>query len=1612
MPYKLRKAPKRDLYWVVGPDGKKHSKDPIAKDKAEAQKRVLDAAMGVEAPKRKTPKRGKGKGETIKVTNPMGSRKAEKAAREKAELEAYARKHEKELAELGISPNSSAPKERHPSEALFEPVLADCFSGVGEACRALGETLGLVKPRRGRGKKLKGGGLAEKIAALKEHVRSQYREGLGPTESPKFVDVAMAHLPFESYEYLLRQQSKRLSSARIPLEELETGYVRRINELAHEYAADMASKHLHPSQYARYDKTSHPGPQGYGPDATQLQYRRSHPIAFGPVTFVATAKPEPKPQTTEGVTKQYLLERAAAMLPWSLARSKEINEGLLRDPNPDKGRPKDLTYPGRFNRLVEGRPTRNPSQFAEEGEFGPLPESAAQEPEGKLGRIFSAAEVTDTVARSKALEGRMSAALARLGAADDELEGNGKLSGSGPYTDSARAVFAQIVGDKRLKPADRRRVENMLDRAVKKLGKERSTRIDEYPTMDDIQSRLHQYRTVELPYFQRIARRGNDRARFELATIEQSIHELERAINSRHNKERIIEQLKNDLNTFLGNDPAADIRTIPAGESTAVLMEDIENGMPMVDLDRAFYNEAPTYFSKAELDRWNTQRVAQGLPAVNPSTNVAPRSVDHYFAHVEGEPRPAGTRAIKTTRMYGPFTKYILNPLKHLFVKPREEDVVNIQPGQTAEEIDPDDEIQIVENPLNGRGLSGGGHFKSTAKGIFARLVAARSLKPADRRRAENMLERALHELSLIDDSNVFEVRTMADLQARLQHYRGVMARWQNATPQYRDRNFTMGIWAQIKIEETEKLIDLRQKKQNIVDKLQSDLTTFLTTSSPTVRTIPAGQSTTLLMDDIVNGMEMTDLDRMYYNENPTYFSRAELEQYNATRAQQGLGPQNPTNRGVPQSVHHYLAHVEGEEPPTAPRTSTAPSSINTTRRFGPFTKYILNPLKHLFVKPREEDFVNIRQGQTAVEDRVGPAVAIQTVNNPLLGRGVSGGGPFKKKAREIYKQITEGFPFTPQDRRRAQNILDRALMKLKGEFAATTEFPDRDEVEYNAAWREEYLRNWRYQPPSIRNNREYLYILNVMEDNAKRFRRYQQAYEVKEGILRKLKDDLNAFVMGDNARVRRIPAGQQTSIDLEPITNGMEMTDLDRMYSRPSPTYFSKAEVERYNAFRRRMGAEPLNPNTRLPPRSTYNYLAHVEGYPRPPLPATSAVDTTRAFTPFMKYIFNPLKHLFVEPREEDFVPIPPGQTADASAVPSAIVPVTQTNPLYGRGGSWFDIFRPSRVINEVTNPDSILRRRITDVSKGVRKGYSPSARKTIEAYGSWIIDMIVVRRVPVQAALHTAFELVTLGKWNAARAETNKDRLFHLSIVVRLRKGGGGVPAYVIVEKNEVVNIGPTKPRVDNAEEIRVQSPNISLEAFLTKALEANPERFFPYDAFQNNCQDFVMMVLGANGLLNNDVTAFVKQPIGDLLAKVPGWTGPVANVITDVAGIANVALEGAGKGAFAAQLKRAGISPSAYLREVKRRAKKHQYPKVEFATDGDHKLSATDKNGKVTSFGKVGYGDHIIYSHLEAVGKVPAGTAAMKQSVFHKSHSKIKGDWKKDAYSANNLALRILW
>ena len=119
-------------------------------------------------------------------------------------------------------------------------------------------------------------------------------------------------------------------------------------------------------------------------------------------------------------------------------------------------------------------------------------------------------------------------------------------------------------------------------------------------------------------------------------------------------------------------------------------------------------------------------------------------------------------------------------------------------------------------------------------------------------------------------------------------------------------------------------------------------------------------------------------------------------------------------------------------------------------------------------------------------------------------------------------------------------------------------------------------------------------------------------------------------------------------------------------------------------------------------------------------------------------------------------------------------------------------------------------------------------------------------------------------------------------------------------------------------------------------------------------------------------------------------------------------------AAKSQFLRELKEIGLTPTAYLREARRRAKQSGYDSkaLRFAEDGIHKLVMTDPKGRQTKFGRVGYKDHLMWSHLERQRSVEEGTAEAKKRRFQTSHRAMKGDWKKNPYSANWLALRVLW
>lgn len=66
----------------------------------------------------------------------------------------------------------------------------------------------------------------------------------------------------------------------------------------------------------------------------------------------------------------------------------------------------------------------------------------------------------------------------------------------------------------------------------------------------------------------------------------------------------------------------------------------------------------------------------------------------------------------------------------------------------------------------------------------------------------------------------------------------------------------------------------------------------------------------------------------------------------------------------------------------------------------------------------------------------------------------------------------------------------------------------------------------------------------------------------------------------------------------------------------------------------------------------------------------------------------------------------------------------------------------------------------------------------------------------------------------------------------------------------------------------------------------------------------------------------------------------------------------------------------------------------------------------DGRTVKFGSIRNKDFIQYQQLERQGTIPKGKADDHRRRYLARATRIKGDWKADKYSPNNLAINILW
>lgn len=198
-------------------------------------------------------------------------------------------------------------------------------------------------------------------------------------------------------------------------------------------------------------------------------------------------------------------------------------------------------------------------------------------------------------------------------------------------------------------------------------------------------------------------------------------------------------------------------------------------------------------------------------------------------------------------------------------------------------------------------------------------------------------------------------------------------------------------------------------------------------------------------------------------------------------------------------------------------------------------------------------------------------------------------------------------------------------------------------------------------------------------------------------------------------------------------------------------------------------------------------------------------------------------------------------------------------------------------KFIDKVINPDKYL---------------PPSVKLVLRNYGLDNITKLTLRRNPVSSLITGAMNAVSGGTFYQNMKNQPYDKLFHLGLVVSTDK------VSFVLEKIERVNVAYSISKPEGLEELNVSVPSdLTVEMLITKTKDRmGKTKFLDYDGYNNNCQDFMMNVLEANGLSNEENTKFIKQDTQVLFKDSP-LLQKVSKKLTDIGASFNVLTHGGG-------------------------------------------------------------------------------------------------------------------
>lgn len=168
------------------------------------------------------------------------------------------------------------------------------------------------------------------------------------------------------------------------------------------------------------------------------------------------------------------------------------------------------------------------------------------------------------------------------------------------------------------------------------------------------------------------------------------------------------------------------------------------------------------------------------------------------------------------------------------------------------------------------------------------------------------------------------------------------------------------------------------------------------------------------------------------------------------------------------------------------------------------------------------------------------------------------------------------------------------------------------------------------------------------------------------------------------------------------------------------------------------------------------------------------------------------------------------------------------------------------------------------------------PKFRKLLEEVGDEKITKLTLWRQPI--SVNSILKFLKLNK--------SYDDLFHLAININDKYN---------LDKQSVLTFERGKPKGETLE-IPVNK-DITIDELVQRTKKRMGNEGYSSYSVRNNCQQFLLNVLSANGLMTTDARKFIEQDVEKILQDLPAYSEVVANFFTKAQAIKNRLQEGEG-------------------------------------------------------------------------------------------------------------------